>query len=97
MYRKYGICWRKQLHCHSQEFWKDKTRIELLNDLNQGNHVIEKTKTKKSHLVEKASQYRIPLKRRFMSGVSEKWVSKPKGKLQIARERGLLDLDKVFY
>jgi hypothetical protein len=92
--RKYDICWRKQVHCHSQEVWKDKTRIELLKDLNQGNHVIDKTKTKKPDLVEKATQYGIPLKRRGMSGVSEKWVSKPKGKLQIARERGLLDLEK---
>ena len=27
--RQYGICWRKQVHCHSQEVWKDKTRLEL--------------------------------------------------------------------
>ena len=42
---------RKQVHCHSQEVWKDKTRLELLKDLNDGNHVIDKTKTKKADLV----------------------------------------------
>jgi hypothetical protein len=67
--------------------------LQLLKDLEDGNHVIDKTKTKKPDLINKASQYGIPLKVCGRTGVTEKWMSKPKWKLQVARERGLLDLE----
>jgi hypothetical protein len=90
--RENDVSWRTQVHSDSEKVWKDKTRLQLLRDLEDGNHVIDKTKTKKPDLINKASQYGIPLKVCVRTGVTEKWLSKPKGKLQVARERGLLDL-----
>ena len=47
----------------------------------------------KKTLIDLAKNQDIPLKKSVEKGVTKTWVGTPKGMLQIAWERGLLDLD----
>jgi hypothetical protein len=44
--RGFGVSWRTTINSDSEELWKDKTRLQLLKVLEDGNHIIDKTKKK---------------------------------------------------
>ena len=61
-------------------------------DIHKGNHTIPSGRVWKDDIIDIAKQYNIPLNKTVKKGVTETWVVKPKGVLQLAYERGLLDL-----
>jgi hypothetical protein len=73
----------------------EKTKKEILDDLNSfGYHVPKKDRSKKASVIPWATKYGIELTKTIPAHISESWVGKPKGMLQIAWERGLLDLNQ---
>ena len=59
--RENNMSWRKKVKT-VKEVWKEKTRTEILRELKGGNHLVDKTKTRKADLIQKATQYNIALK-----------------------------------
>ena len=73
----------------------NKTRFELIAELTENNHTLSREDEKRrANLALKAERYNIMMKKNVMANVTETWVGKLKGKLQVAWECGLLDLDK---
>lgn len=72
---------------------KAKTKPELIEELESLG--LTNVKGNKTHVVQLALRNGIDLKREVTS-VSQGWEGKPKGKLQIAFERGLLDPTKKY-
>ena len=62
-----------------------------------GHHVPKKDSTKKAAIIPWATKYSIELSKTIPSHILESWVGKPKGKLQIAWERGLLNLNEYCF
>lgn len=61
----------------------------------ENNHTLSRDdKKRRANLALKAGRYNIATTKKVMTNVTETWVGKPKGKLQVAWERGLLNLDK---
>ena len=73
-----------------------KTRFKLIAELStKNNHNLSREdKKRRTNLVLKAERYNIMTKKKIMTYVTETWVGKPKGKLQVVWEHGLLNLDK---
>ena len=67
----------------------------MIADIHKGNHTIPSGRVWKDDIIDIAKQYNIPLNKTVKKGVTETWVGKPKGMLQLAYERSLLDLDNV--
>jgi len=91
--REHGISWRKEVKSVSKQDEKDRTRAELICDILADGHEVPKGRLRHEDLVKIASKYGIATKKTVHKGVTECWVGKPKGMLQIAYERGLLDLE----
>ena len=73
----------------------EKTKKDLINELTSaGHHVPKKDRGKKAGVIPWATKYGIELTKIVPAHISETWVGKPKGMLQIAWERGLLDLNR---
>ncbi len=90
-----NISWRKEVRSESVRKTVDKTVKELYAALTSAGHHIPKTERRlKAHLVKWALHYDISIKKDVDTNVTETWVDKPKGKLQVAWERGLLNLEK---
>lgn len=92
--RDNDIEWKQQKPCVSNSKEVDKSIKELLQDLTNDGHFIPRNRLKKADLITFANKYDIPIKKTVETQVSEGWVGKAKGKLQIAFERGLLNLEK---
>ena len=93
--RKHNITWRKERPSKSGEKMVNKTRFELIAELTENNHTLSRDdKKRRANLALKAGRYNIATTKKVMTNVTETWVGKPKGKLQVAWERGLLNLDK---
>ena len=90
----HDMSWKRTVEVVSTVEPKIKSKAELLKELTDAGHFIPKTQRKKERLVEWASKYQIEVMKNIDKNVTESWVGKPKGKLQIAWERGLLDLFK---
>ena len=87
-----GIKWRKQVPCVYSVQERAKSSDDLIADLKHCNIPIP-THFVKKNLVDLAITHKIAIKKSVEKGVTESWVNKPKGLLQIAWERGLLDLE----
>ena len=75
----------------------NKTRFKLIAELTENNHNLSREEDKKrrgANLVLKAERYNIMTKKKIVTNVTETWVGKPKGKLQVVWEHGRLNLDK---
>ena len=73
----------------------EKTKKDLMHELTlAGHHVPKKDRSKKATIIPWATKYGIKLSKTVPAHISESWVGKPKGKLQIAWERGLLNLNE---
>lgn len=69
-------------------------RAELIEEITEAGHILPQGRNRKKDIVEFAMKYDILVKKSVVKGVTETWVGAPKGMLQVAFERGLLDLEK---
>ena len=93
--RKHGVSWRKAIPTTYFAKEEPKTSSELIHDLTAAVIPIPPHFVKKN-LVELATQHNIAVKKIVEKGVAKSWVGKSKGMLQIAWERGLLNLDSYY-
>ena len=93
--RKNNISWRKLVT--STLTIEELPRIipDLIADIHKGNYTIPGGRVRKDDIIEIAKRYNIPLNKTVKKGVTETWIGKPKGMLQLAYEQGLLDLENV--
>ena len=90
--RRHDVSWRKEIPATYSIEQRSKSSDDLITDLVAKhiplpNHYVKKT------LIDLARDQNIPLQKSIEKGVAKTWVSTPKGMLQTAWERGLLDLD----
>ena len=71
-----------------------KTVKELLAELVRNGHHIPKTDRRRADIVKWCEKYNILTTRTVQKNITETWVGKQKGKLQVAYECGLLDLNR---
>ena len=90
--RKHCIEWKSKKAITVKVVEEDATMDELVDALKIKNIAIPKHYVKKV-LVDLAKDRNIPTKVTRTKGIVDSWIGKPKGMLQIAYERGLLDLD----
>ena len=67
----------------------------MIADIHKGNHTIPSGRVRKDDIIEISKRYNILLNKTVKKGVTETRVRKPKGMLQLACERCLLDLENV--
>ena len=92
--RQNGIEWREEKQVKAQTGEVRKTVKELLAELVRNGHHIPKTDRRRADIVKWCEKYNILTTRTVQKNITETWVGKPKGKLQVAYERGLLDLNR---
>ena len=63
-----------------------RTVPDLIADIHKGNHTIPSGRIRKDDIIDIARQYNITLNKTVKKGVTETWVGKPKGMLQLAYE-----------
>ena len=93
--RKHNISWRELKKSTLTIQKVSRTLLELTAEILEGGHSIPSGKIWKTDIIAIAERYEIPLTKTVKKGVTERWVGKPKGMLQLAYERGLLDLENI--
>lgn len=84
------VPWRKKIPDTYKIETSNKTSDELMLDL-KANGIPLPTHFVKKNLVHLATKHSIPIKKTIEKGVVKTWLHQPKGMLQVAWERGLLD------
>jgi hypothetical protein len=90
--RQNGVSWRKEIPDTYKVENKPKTTDDLLSDL-KTNNIDAPTHFVKKNLIDLATKHGIPVNKTVEKGVAKTWLDQPKGMLQVAWERGLLDFD----
>ena len=86
------MSWRKEIPDTYKVEDRPKTTDDLLSDLRM-NNIDTPTHFVKKNLIDLATKHGKPLNKTVEKGVAKTWLHQPKGMLQVAWERGLLDFD----